>query len=83
MKTKETLLLENKEIFWDVKNLSKLDEYAIQERFIKYWNWENITDMIEIFWLQKVRENYIYLKNKKRSNFSKKTIHFFNLYLNV
>lgn len=83
MKTKKNLLLENKEIFWDIKDISKLDDYAIEERFLKYWNLQNIQDMIEIFWWEKVRENYIYLKNKKRSDFSKRTINFFNLYLNV
>jgi hypothetical protein len=34
--SKETILMENKEIFWDISNLNNLDDYAIIERFLKY-----------------------------------------------
>lgn len=81
--TKIDFLLENKELFWDIKDLSNLDDLAIEERFLKYWNWKNITEMLDIFWIENVRKNYIILRDKKRIDLSKKTINFFNLYLNV
>jgi hypothetical protein len=75
--------MENKEIFWDISNLNNLDDYAIIERFLKYWNWQNIKDLISIFWIEKLRSEYIKIKSAKRCDLSKKTINFFNLYLNV
>ena len=83
MKTKEDLIIENKELFWDIWNLSSLNDLSIEERFLKYWNWNNIKDLISLYWIEKFRENYFYIRDKKRSNLSKKTINFFNLYLNV
>lgn len=80
---KQELVLKNKELFWDISNLDILDDYAIEERFLKYWDWKNIKDLKEIFWIEKLKKDYIYLRDKKRSDLSKKTINFFNLYFNV
>lgn len=80
---KQELVLKNKELFWDISNLEILDDYAIEERFLKYWDWKNIKDLKEIFWIEKLKKDYIYLRDKKRSDLSKKTINFFNLYFNV
>ena len=77
------LINSNKELFWDVSDILSLDNEAIEERFLKYWNWGNIKDMINIFWLENFKKIYIKLRDKKRTNLSKKTINFFNLYLNV
>lgn len=82
MTKKEKLLTENKELFWDV-NIEKIDDLAIEERFLKYWDWKNIQNLIKIYTLEGFKKNYIQLRDKKRSNLSKKTINFFNLYLNV
>lgn len=57
---REKLLLKNKELFWDVSDLNKLDDYTIEERFFKYWNWQNIKDMIEVFALEKFKK-YIFI----------------------
>lgn len=83
MNKKEKLLYKNKELFWDVKDLSKLDDYAIQERFLKYWNWKNIQEIQDIYWLKKLKKDYVFIRNKKRCDLSKKTTNFFNLYFNV
>lgn len=81
--TKEKLIENNKELFWDIPNLDKLDNFAIEERFLKYWNWQNIIDIQDLIWKDKLKEDYKYLRDKKRTNFSPKTINFFNLYFNV
>jgi hypothetical protein len=60
-----------------------LDSIAIEERFLKYWNWKNILDLQKILWKKKFKNIYLELINKKRTNLSEKTINFFNLYLNV
>jgi len=77
------LINSNKELFWDISDASKLDDEALEERFLKYWNWENIRDLIKIFWLENFKKNYLKLRDKNRTNLSNKTINFFNLYLNV
>ncbi len=81
--TIKKILKENKELFWDISNLDKLDDIAIEERFLQYWNWKNILDLISIFWREKFKENFLKIRDKKRTNLSDKTINFFNLYLNV
>lgn len=83
MNSKEKLLIKNKELFWDIKDLNSLDDYAVEERFLKYWNWKNIKELIDIYWLEKLKKDYIFIRDKKRCNLAKKTINFFNLYLNV
>lgn len=83
MENIQDLVKNNKELFWDIWNLSKIDDIIIEERFLKYWNWENIKTIDQIFWREKVKNNYIIIRDKKRSNLSKKTINFFNLYYNV
>ena len=77
------LLIDNKDIFWDVKSLGNLDNNAIEERFLRYWNWQNIIDLVNIFWKSKFKEIYLLLRDKKRPNLSDKTINFFNLYLDA
>lgn len=77
------ILNDNKELFWDISNLNKLDNIAIEERFLQYWNWKNILDLQEILWKENFKQNYIKIKSKKRLNLSDKTINFFNLYLDV
>jgi len=81
--SKEKLLQENKELFWDISDIWKLEDLAIEERFLKYWNWQNILDLQEIFWKKTFKELYLKILDKKRNNLSKKTINFFNLYLDV
>lgn len=81
--TKEELLKQNKALFWDIVDLKKLDDYAIEERFFMYGNWKNILAMKKVFWVEKLRKDYVYLRDKKRTNLSKKTINFFNLYFDV
>lgn len=49
MHSKKILLKENRELFWDISDISKLDDRAIEERFFKYGNWKNIRDMLHIF----------------------------------
>lgn len=77
------LAIKNKEIFWDIWDLSKLDELIIEERFLKYWNWKNIVELNKVIWKDKAKENYLNIRNKKRWDLWKKTINFFNLYYNV
>jgi hypothetical protein len=48
-----------------------------------YGNWKNILAMKKVFWVEKLRKDYVYLRDKKRTNLSKKTINFFNLYFDV
>ena len=83
MQSKETLMKENRELFWDISDVSELDDRAIEERFLKYGNWKNIQDMLQIFWLEKLRADYIKIRDQKRNDLSEKTIHFFNLYFHV
>ncbi len=78
-----TLLEQNKAIFWDISNLHKLDRLAIEERFFQYGNWQNIQDMIEIYGMENLKADYRVLRIKKRSPLSKKTLHFFDLYFHV
>lgn len=80
---KNKLLKENKELFWDIWDINKLDDLAIEERFIKYWNWKNILDLQKVFWEKTFKDLYIEIRDKKRTNLSEKTINFFNLYLDV
>ncbi|MDR1988133.1 MAG: hypothetical protein LBQ24_05335 [Candidatus Peribacteria bacterium] len=47
--TKEELLKQNKALFWDIVDLKKLDDYAIEERFFMYGNWKNILAMKKVF----------------------------------
>lgn len=77
------LINQNKELFWDITDFKNLWDEAIEERFIKYWDWQNIKDVINIFWDEHFKEVYIKIRDKKRSDLWKKTITFFNLYLNV
>lgn len=81
--SKDKLLKENKELFWDVVDINKLDDIAISERFLKYWNWKNIIDLQKIYWKRDFKKFYLEIRDKKRTNLSEKTINFFNLYLNV
>ena len=81
--TIDKLIKQNIELFWDVSNVEKLDNIAIEERFLKYGNWENIIDLQKIFWEKIFKDLYIKIRDKKRTNLSDKTINFFNLYLNV
>lgn len=83
MKTIDTLLVENTSLFWDIANLQKLDTLAIEERFLQYWDWENIKNIESIYGKDALKKDYILLRDKKRSHFSKKTINFFNLYFHV
>lgn len=83
MQSRDTLLKENRELFWDISDVSKLDDRAIEERFLKYGNWKNIQDMLHIFWMEKLKADYIKIRDRERSDLSKKTIHFFNLYFHV
>jgi hypothetical protein len=82
MKTLQGLVKKNKELFWDVWDISKMDNMVIEERFIKYGNWENIKSINKILW-EEAKINYIKIRDKKKSDLSKKTINFFNLYYNV
>jgi len=83
METIKILAEKNKELFWDVWDISKIDDLAIVERFLKYWNWDNIKSINSIIWKEKAKKNYIKIRDRKRINLSKKTINFFNLYFNV
>ena len=83
MKKITNILSENKELFWDVSNLNALSEESIEERFLQYGNWKNILDLIKIFGIKKFTKIYVDIRTKSRSNLSKKTINFFNLYLDV
>ncbi len=77
------LLNDNKDLFWDVKDINKLDEIAIEERFLKYWNWKNILTLIKIYWKKTFKNIFLEIQNKPRCDLSKKTINFFNIYLDV
>lgn len=81
--SKNELVKQNIELFWDVWDIQKLDDIAIEERFLKYWNWKNILDLQKVLWKKTFKDLYIKIRNKKRTNLSDKTINFFNLYLNV
>ena len=83
MKTTNKILSENKELFWDVSDFNTLSEESIEERFLQYGNWKNILDLIQIFGTSKFTKIYLDIRKKSRVNLSKKTINFFNLYLNV
>ena len=79
----KNLAKNNMEIFWDISDVYKLDDLAISERFLKYWNWKNILDLQKILWKKVFKDLYLRVRNKKRTNLSDKTINFFNLYLDV
>lgn len=83
MKTLSLLLEENKELFWDVADNSQLDPLVVQERFFQYGDWENIQDIKVLYGQDTMRNNYLALRNKKRSSLSKRTVHFFDLYFHV
>ena len=83
MLDKKNLIYRNKELFWDISDFNKLGDEALEEKFLMYWDWKNILDLIDILGYEKFRNIYLKLKNKPRCSFSRKTINFFNLYLNV
>ena len=83
MKKIDTLLVENKSLFWDVKDISSLDQIAIEERFFHYGDWRNIQDLVQIYGMDALKSDYIVIRDKTRCNLPKKTVNFFNLYFHV
>ncbi|MCH2188492.1 hypothetical protein MK079_01525 [Candidatus Gracilibacteria bacterium] len=79
----QTYLTQNKEIFWDVADLSVLSDTAIVERFLQYGDWKNIVFLREYYGTDTFQKHYQSIISKKRHSLSAKTLNFFNRYLNV
>lgn len=77
----KNILNNNKELFWDIKNLDSLSDISIEERFLKYWDRRNIKDLLEVYWKDKFIKIYKEILSKQRCDLDKKTINFFNLFI--
>ncbi len=66
-------------IFWDIKDIQTLSDAAIVERLLSHGNMEQLRNISK----EKIPFSNIFekIKTRKRSNLSKKTINFINLYL--
>jgi len=79
MNTKE--FIENRrDLVWYVKNPKELSDDAIVEAVLNYGEWEDVKKIIEILGEEKTAEIFKKNSSKKRSNYNKKTKHYFDLY---
>lgn len=70
----------NKQFWWYVKDISKLDESAIVEGVIKYGDMKEIRQMIGILGLQNTAMIFARQISGQRTNYDDRTINYFKLY---
>ncbi len=76
------LIEDNRILFWSVRreDLGKLSREAVVEKFLNYANIREIRNLIEIIGIQAVAQVFYHQIGKKRINYNKRTINYFNLY---
>ena len=76
------LIDDNRNLFWSVRreDLNKLSREAVVEIFLNYANIKEIRTLIEIIGIQEVAQVFYRQIGKKRINYNKRTINYFNLY---
>ena len=73
---------QRKHLIWYVKNYDALDEAAILEATLNYGTWEDVQILFEIIGIKQAAKIFKNQINGFRTNYNKKTQHFFNLYFN-
>jgi len=69
-------------LVWYVKNLDKLSEDSIVEHVLNYGDWDDVQEMIKILGMKKTAKIFRKYAFRKRSNYHRKTRHYFDLYFN-
>jgi hypothetical protein len=75
------LALTRKTLFWYVKDVSSLSEEAILEGVLKYGNWKDFLNILEILGFYRFKEIFFKQISHKRVNYSPKTINLFQVYI--
>ena len=70
-----------KSLFWDVKDVSLLSEEAVLEGILKYGNWKDFLQVVEIMGFEKFREIFMKQISQKRVNYPTRTILLFQTYI--
>lgn len=73
-------IAERKHLVWYVKDPRALDNDAIVEAVLNYGNWNDVQELIRILGIKTVAEIFKRGVGKVRSNYHKKTAHYFRLY---
>ena len=69
-----------KGLVWYVKNPEDLPLESIVEHVLNYGNWDDVVTLIQIAGISKVAEIFRKQISQQRTNYHKKTKHYFQLY---
>lgn len=78
----KNFIKENSSLFWQVKKEDKenISLDALVEAILNYGNEKNIKKLFELVGIKKVAEIFRKQTSRKRVNYHKRTVHYFNLY---
>jgi len=77
---KKEIVEENKALFWDENDLSKLSKELIVEKILSYGNFSTVKKMINIMGTENVAKIFKNKIKNKRHNFSPQTENYFTLF---
>ena len=69
-------------LIWSTKNTQNLSSQIILESILNYGDWTDFLEIIRIMGISEAAKLFKQLKDKKRSNLRKQTVHYFTNYFN-
>jgi len=79
-KTIHEFIKERPQLIWYVRDLDALDEASIVEHTLNYGSWDDVMEMIDILGMERTAAIFRQHAFRKRTNYHKKTAHYFNLF---
>jgi hypothetical protein len=70
-----------KTLFWYIRDITILSDSAIVEWIVKYGNWKDFLQVLEIIWFENFREIFSRQISQKRVNYHPRTINLFQTYI--
>jgi len=76
------LVQKNKDLFWDCQ-IENVNEEAVVERFLNYWEIDDIKNMIKLIWYDTVRSIFLKQISWQRINYNHLSTNFFTYFFNL
>lgn len=77
-----TIIKKKPYLVWYTKDYDGLSDEAVVDAILNYGDWDDVQHLIKILGVKKVIKIFKKQTNGKRTNYDKKIVHFFNVYLN-
>ena len=67
-------------LVWDISHTAKLSERSALEHVLNYGDWDDVMEMERLMGIQRMKEVFEDIKNKKRVNLRPSTVNYFTEY---